>query len=103
MPYWLEQAGLIGRSIGMHDKRRRTLSLTKAGERMLDRLAEPAKRAQANVLSAFTTQERAEFIRLLDKFVAKFNDTTRVPLEAHRATAKRKRAPSDPSSVAARR
>lgn len=96
----LEKAGLIGRSIGAHDKRRRNLSLTKAGERMLDRLAEPAKRAQAQVLSAFSTQERAEFIRLLDKFVAKFNDTTRVPLETKRRPT---REPAEPSSVAARR
>jgi hypothetical protein len=57
---------------------------------MLDRLAEPAKRAQAHVLSVFTAQERAEFVRLLDKFVSKFNDTTRVPLETNRANAKRK-------------
>ena len=96
----LEKAGLIGRSIGAHDKRRRNLSLTKAGERMLDRLAEPAKRAQAQVLSAFSTQERAEFIRLLDKFVAKFNDTTLVPLETKRRPT---REPAEPSSVAARR
>ena len=67
---------------------------------MLDRLAEPAKRAQAHVLSAFSPQERAEFIRLLDKFVAKFNDTTRVPLEAKRRPT---REPAEPSSVAARR
>lgn len=87
----LEQAALIGRSIGEHDKRRRNLSLTRAGERMLDRLAEPARRAQAHVLSAFTAQERAEFIRLLDKFVAKFNDSTRVPLETRRPLATRKR------------
>ena len=100
----LERAGLIGRSIGTHDKRRRSLSLTKAGERMLERLGEPARRAQAHVLAAFTAQERTEFIRLLDKFVAKFNDTTRVPLEVHRA-AKRKsaREPAEPASVAARR
>jgi MarR family transcriptional regulator, lower aerobic nicotinate degradation pathway regulator len=81
----LEKAGLIGRSVGAHDRRKRTLSLTKAGERMLERLAEPARRAQAHVLSAFTPQERAEFLRLLNKFVAKFNDSTRVPLEASRA------------------
>jgi len=40
----LEKAGLIGRSIGTHDKRRRTLALTRAGERMLERLAEPEAR-----------------------------------------------------------
>jgi len=97
----LEKAGLIGRSIGTHDKRRRTLALTRAGERMLERLAEPARRAQAHVLSAFTAQERAEFIRLLDKFVAKFNDTTRVPLETHRAGVKRKADRSRAESIPA--
>ncbi len=87
----LENEGLIGRTIGAEDKRRRTLSLTKAGERMLARLAEPARRAQDQVLSAFTGPERAEFLRLLDKFVAKFNGSTRVPLEPRRATTARKR------------
>ncbi len=100
----LERAGLIGRSIGTHDKRRRNLSLTRAGERMLDRLAEPARRAQSHVLAAFSAQERAEFIRLLDKFVAKFNDSTRVPLEAHRATKRQPaREAAEPAPVAARR
>jgi len=86
----LEKAGLIGRSIGAHDKRRRSLALTKAGERVLERLAGPARRAQAHVLSAFTAQERVEFVRLLEKFVVKFNDSTRVPLETRRAALKRR-------------
>jgi hypothetical protein len=33
------------------------------------------------VLSAFTPAERAEFMALLEKFIAKFNDETRAPLE----------------------
>jgi len=33
------------------------------------------------VLSAFTPTERAQFLALLDKLIAKFNDTTRAPLE----------------------
>ena len=77
----LEQAGLIGRAVGARDRRRASLTLTRAGERMLERLAEPAQRAQARVLSAFTPAERAQFLGLLDKFIAKFNDETRVPLE----------------------
>ena len=40
----------IERSRGTEDKRRHSLQLTKTGERMLDRLAEPARRAQARVL-----------------------------------------------------
>ena len=81
----LEKAGLIGRRVGMRDRRRRTLALTRAGARMLDRLAGPARTAQERVLSAFDPHERAEFLRLLGKFTRAFNDSTRVPLEAHRS------------------
>jgi DNA-binding MarR family transcriptional regulator len=77
----LEQAGLIGRAVGARDRRRASLTLTRGGERMLDRLAEPAQRAQARVLSCFTPAERAQFLALLDKFITKFNGETRVPLE----------------------
>jgi MarR family transcriptional regulator, lower aerobic nicotinate degradation pathway regulator len=82
----LEKAGLIGRRVGTHDRRKRNLVLTRAGERMLERLAEPARRAQMRVLSVFTAEERALFLGLLDKFVGKFNGTTRVPLDALRAS-----------------
>jgi DNA-binding MarR family transcriptional regulator len=78
----LEQDGLVTRYVGDHDRRRLRLKLTRAGERMLARLAEPARRAQARVLSAFGADERAEFLRLLDKFNRAFNDSTRVPLLA---------------------
>jgi MarR family transcriptional regulator, lower aerobic nicotinate degradation pathway regulator len=85
----LEQAGLVGRGVGANDRRRVSLALTRAGERMLERLAEPAQRAQARVLSAFTPAERAQFLALLDKFIRKFNDSTRVPLDERRAGGKR--------------
>jgi DNA-binding MarR family transcriptional regulator len=78
----LEDARLIGRRVGSDDRRRRTLRLTRAGERMLERLAAPARAAQERVLSAFEPPERAQFLRLLDKFTRAFNDSTRVPLEA---------------------
>lgn len=77
----LEKAGLVGRFIGTHDRRRRNLALTSAGEAMLKRLAEPARRAQMQVLSPFTAEERMMFLALLEKFVGKFNDTTRVPIQ----------------------
>jgi DNA-binding MarR family transcriptional regulator len=81
----LEKAGHVGRCIGTHDRRRRNLALTRAGERMLEQLAEPARRAQMHALSPFTTEERAMFLRLLEKFVGEFNRSTRVPLGVHRA------------------
>ena len=83
----LEDAGLVGRVVGA-DRRKRSLKLTPAGERMLNRLAEPARRAQERVLSAFSPRERETFLDLLDKFARAFNDTTRVPQVAQPAKKK---------------
>jgi len=89
----LEEAGLVGRIVGARDRRKRSLKLTPAGERMLARLAEPARRAQERVLSAFSPTERRMFLDLLDKFTRAFNETTRVPQVVQQAptptTAKR--------------
>src|SRR4051795_3874612 len=74
----LEDAGLVGRIVGA-DRRKRSLKLTPAGVRMLERLAEPARRAQERVLSAFSPRERETFLDLLEKFARAFNETTRVP------------------------
>jgi DNA-binding MarR family transcriptional regulator len=90
----LEKAGLVGRFIGTHDRRRRNLALTSDGEAMLESLAEPARRAQMQVLSPFTAEERAMFLALLEKFVGKFNGSTRVPIEAHRRIRERAINPS---------
>jgi len=81
----LEKAGLVGRHVEKHDRRKRNLALTLAGEHMLEQLVEPARRAQARVLSAFSAEERTDFLRLLEKFVGKFNHSTRVPLASQRA------------------
>ena len=84
----LEDAGLVGRVVGKNDRRKRSLKLTPAGERMLKQLAEPARRAQERVLSAFSPRERETFLDLLDKFARAFNDTTRVPQVAQLARKK---------------
>ena len=80
----LEADGLVQRYVGDEDRRRLNLKLTRAGETMLVRLAEPARRAQARVLSAFAAHEQEQFLRLLDKFNRAFNGSTRVPLLASR-------------------
>jgi DNA-binding MarR family transcriptional regulator len=81
----LDQAGLIGRGIGAHDRRRRSLHLTRAGEAMLTRLAQPAQRAQARILAALGPREQAQFLAMLAKLTGSFNGSTRVPLEARRS------------------
>ncbi len=90
----LEQSGLVGRVVGTKDRRTRSLKLTPAGARMLARLAKPARRAQARVLSAFTAKERGPFLDLLEKFARTFNDASRVPQVmqlSERKSARRKR------------
>jgi DNA-binding MarR family transcriptional regulator len=81
----LEEDGLVVRSVGDRDRRRHSLRLTQAGEKLLSRLTGPAQRAQARVLSAFTPSEQALFLDLLEKFTRKFNESTRVPLVPHRS------------------
>jgi DNA-binding MarR family transcriptional regulator len=76
----LVAAGLVGRGIDTGDRRRRALTLTPAGRRMLDRLSAPMDRARERVLSPFDAEEAAQFMRLLDKFTTAFNGTTRVPM-----------------------
>ena len=80
----LEKAGLVGRIVGVKDRRTRSLKLTPAGRRMLTRLAAPARRAQDKVLAAFTATEQATFLDLLEKFNRTFSDSTRVPHAAQR-------------------
>jgi len=79
----LEEDGLVVRSVGVHDRRRHSLQLTRSGEKLLSQLAEPARKARARVLSAFTPSEQTLFLALLDKFTRAFNDSTRVPLDPH--------------------
>jgi DNA-binding MarR family transcriptional regulator len=81
----LEEDGLVARSVGVDDRRRHSLELTRSGERLLARLAAPARKAQARVLSAFTPREQGVFLQLLDKFTRAFNGSTRVPLDPHRS------------------
>ncbi|SRR5579871_3439296 len=88
----LEQDGLVARSIGAHDRRRHSLRLTRSGDKLLAQLAEPARKARARVLSAFTPCEQMLFLQLLDKFTRTFNGSTRVPLDPHRTG---KKAPAD--------
>jgi len=99
----LEQDGLVVRSVDAHDRRRHSLHLTSPGEKLLSRLAEPARKARARVLSAFTPHEQALFLQLLDKFVRAFNDSTRVPLDPYRSSEKAPSGKRRPNTVRTRR
>ena len=99
----LEQDGLVVRSLGAHDRRRHSLRLTRAGEKLLLQLAEPARKAKTRVLSAFTPREQALFLGLLDKFTRAFNGSTRVPLDPHRSSEKAPPGRRRPNTIHARK
>jgi DNA-binding MarR family transcriptional regulator len=84
----LEQAGLVGRSVGARDRRRRSLALTAAGEKVFERLRAPARRVMERQLAAFAPCERKLFLQMLEKFTRTFNESTRVPLEVYREDGK---------------
>jgi len=99
----LARDGLVVRSVGVHDRRRHSLQLTRSGEKLLSELAEPARKAHARVLSAFTPREQTLFLALLDKFTRAFNDSTRVPLDPHRVSEKALPSMRRPSAVRTRK
>jgi DNA-binding MarR family transcriptional regulator len=99
----LEEDGLVVRSIEVRDRRRHSLQLTRSGKRLLAQLAEPAQRARARVLAAFTPDEQTLFLQLLDKFTRAFNESTRVPLDPVRSRQKPAPGAHRPSVVATRR
>ncbi len=75
------------------DRRRKTLFITAAGNRLIEKVGDTDDSRQA-LLSVFTDEEAETFLALLEKFVDTFNSTTRIPMEA---------IPADPAPVPARR
>ena len=76
----LEDAGYIERRDDQVDKRRKIITLSKAGHAMLDCVTEPAQRARERVLEAFSAKDAAKFLALLEHFVGAFNEQTRAPI-----------------------
>lgn len=76
----LESEGLVVRVEDRADRRRKVIVLTGKGERKLENLREASINARERALSAFSPEEGAEFLRLLEKFVDRFNGVTRAPI-----------------------
>jgi MarR family transcriptional regulator, lower aerobic nicotinate degradation pathway regulator len=89
----LEEAGYIERRDDDVDKRRKVITLSKAGHDMLDRVAEPAQRARERALEPFSSKDAAKFVALLEQFVGAFNEQTRAPIRAETSEKRPKRAP----------
>jgi len=76
----LESEGLVVRVEDPADRRRKVIVLTGKGERKLENLRTSARVARERALSAFSPEEAAEFLRLLEQFVGTFNGVTRAPI-----------------------
>jgi DNA-binding MarR family transcriptional regulator len=77
----LAERGLLARTTGTGDLRRRELELTRAGVALVSRVAKDARRAQQRLLTPLPASERARFLDLLARLTEAFNRTTRVPVD----------------------
>ncbi|SFK05002.1 MarR family winged helix-turn-helix transcriptional regulator [Celeribacter neptunius] len=76
----LESKGLLTRRVCEQDRRARLVSLTEAGEALLDELIPVVRSFQEDILSGLSEAERAEFLRLAAKAADGGNHLSRAPL-----------------------
>ncbi len=77
----LESRGLMQRSASPEDRRVRLLSLTGAGQALLDDIEPDMLAAQKRILAPLPKAERAEFMRMLRALVTANNELSRAPSE----------------------
>jgi len=75
----LEARGLMRRSASPEDRRVRLLSLTDAGQDLLEDLEPDMLKAQDRILAPLPKAERAEFLRMLRTLVTANNEMSRAP------------------------
>lgn len=80
----LVQKGLLRREVSPQDRRARVLTLTPAGQAVLETADPWVGRVQADILSDLTESERAIFTELLRKSTEAGNDKSRAPLRPAR-------------------
>lgn len=76
----LEEKGLLERRVLPHNRRQRALSITAAGQALLDGLVPGAQRLRERLLDPLSEQEQQVFMTLLAKLVHENNDQSRAPL-----------------------
>ena len=87
----LEESGYIERCDDKIDKRRKIITLSRAGHAILDRATQPAQRARERALEAFSTKDAVKFLSLLERFVDIFNEQTRAPIRPESSTKQTRR------------
>ena len=76
----LEEKGLLERKVIPHNRRQRALSITAAGQALLDALVPGAQRLRQRLLEPLSAQEQEVFMGLLAKLVHENNEQSRAPL-----------------------
>lgn len=75
----LEEKQLIERKVLPHNRRQRALTVTAAGQRLLDASSAGAQRLRKRLLEPLSEKEQQQFMALLGKLVRENNDRSRVP------------------------
>jgi DNA-binding MarR family transcriptional regulator len=75
----LELRGLVARAAG-DDRRTKSLTITPAGNELVDRIAPKVARAQERILTGLGAAERDQFLAMLSRLVDIHNEASRAPL-----------------------
>ncbi|WP_343729841.1 MarR family transcriptional regulator [Duganella sp.] len=78
----LEEKGLLERKVIPTNRRQRALTITPAGERLLEELIPGSQRLRRRLLAPLTGPEQLQFMELLSKLVQENNEQSRAPLAA---------------------
>jgi MarR family transcriptional regulator, lower aerobic nicotinate degradation pathway regulator len=98
----LEKRRLIARRRSLADRRRNELALTAEGKKVFKRAERLAGEIRSTLLGVFSRAERAEFLRLLAKFVDALGDGYG-PEEVRSPARSRKRVPKAKAAMTRRR
>ncbi|EBA14980.1 transcriptional regulator, MarR family protein [Roseobacter sp. SK209-2-6] len=75
----LEAKALVSRKVSPHDRRAREVTLTAAGENLLEQIHPVVRKAQPEILAGLSSEEQEEFITLLKKATLAGNEKSRAP------------------------
>jgi DNA-binding MarR family transcriptional regulator len=76
----LVERGIVARAVSPAKKRAMALSLTKEGQRLLERAQQPTEQAFASLMVPFSEAQEKQFIKLLKILNASLDEKARAPL-----------------------
>lgn len=77
----LEARGLVRRTISTEDSRRKIVTLTPAGKKMVAPANAAAEQVSERLLTALTPNERKKLVSLLTKVIGALNDESSTPVD----------------------